>query len=113
MYGQIISASSTFCPYRKLLHIGGGMQSKNKRTTQAEREHVERIKALHCVVCGTPGPSIAHHVKQDSHFHAVPLCEDCHTGPHNGIHGQRAMWKVMKMDEVDALAKTIEALCLN
>lgn len=89
------------------------MQSKNKRTTQAERDHVARIKELPCVVCGASGPSIAHHVKQDSHYHTVPLCEDCHTGPHNGIHGQRAMWKVMKMDEVDALAKTIEALCLN
>lgn len=86
------------------------MQSKNKRTTQKEREHVARIKEMACVVCGTPGPSIAHHVKQDSHFHTVPLCEDCHTGSHNGIHGQKAMWRICKMDEVDALARTIEWL---
>ena len=28
-----------------------------------------------------------------------------------GLHGQRNMWKVMRMDELDALAKTVEALC--
>lgn len=86
------------------------MQSKGKRTTEAERKHVARIKEMPCVVCGTPGPSEAHHVKQDSHWHTVPLCKDCHTGSHNGIHGGKAMWRLCRMDEVDALARTIEWL---
>lgn len=89
------------------------MQSKNKRITQAEREHIARVKEMACVVCGQSGPSEAHHIKQDSHWHTVPLCKGCHTGTHNGIHGCKAMWHIMKMDEVDALAKTIEALSLE
>jgi hypothetical protein len=39
----------------------------------------------------------------------VPLCYGCHRGP-KGLHGDRSMWKVMKMDEMDALAKTIESV---
>lgn len=86
------------------------MQTKGKRTTQKERDHVARIKEMACVVCGSPGPSEAHHIKQETHFHTVPLCKSCHTGPHNGIHGAQAMWRLMKMDEIDALARTIEWL---
>ena len=40
----------------------------------------------------------------------MALCKDCHQGSINGIHGQRAMWRVRKMDELDALAATIERL---
>ena len=29
-----------------------------------EREHLARVKALPCSVCDAPGPSEAHHVKQ-------------------------------------------------
>jgi len=28
----------------------------------------------------------------------------------NGLHGQRAMWKIKKMDELDALCVTIKRL---
>jgi hypothetical protein len=40
----------------------------------------------------------------------MPLCPDCHRGGLNGIHGQKRMWSVKKMDELSALNKTIEAL---
>ena len=86
------------------------MQSANKRApTKAERIHVERIKSMPCVICNEPGPSDAHHIKQESGWHCVPLCKSCHTG-RNGIHGERHMWKLKKMDEVDALAATVERL---
>jgi hypothetical protein len=85
--------------------------SKNKKQmTAAERAHVERVKLLPCSVCGAEGPSDAHELKQGQWFSAVALCKDCHQGSRNGIHGQKAMWRVMKMDEVDALAVTVERL---
>ena len=43
------------------------------------------------------------------HFLTIPLCVDCHTVK-NGIHGDQAMLKIMKTDELGLLAKTIEAL---
>lgn len=87
------------------------MQSPNKKPpTAAERRHIERVKALPCSVCGTAGPSDCHEIKQGQWFTSVALCPSCHTGPMLGLHGQRRMWAVKKMDEVDALAVTIQRL---
>lgn len=82
----------------------------NKSYTAAEKRHLTRIKEMPCSVCGHPAPSQAHHVKQDSAYHCVPLCADCHNGTQNGIHGRKAMWLIHKMDEIDALAWVIEKL---
>ena len=82
----------------------------NGRLNKAEREHVGRVKALPCSVCGEPGPSDAHHIKQGQHYTVVALCKSCHQGPLMGLHGQRRMWAIKKMDEVDALAVTVERL---
>lgn len=82
----------------------------NKSYTAKERKHLERIKSLPCCVCDAEGQTEAHHLKQDSAYYCIPLCGDCHTGKRNGIHGEKNMWKLMKMDETDALAKTIEML---
>jgi len=87
------------------------MRSKNsKPMTRAEAAHVEAVKLLPCSVCDSPGPSDAHHIKQGQHFTVVALCKDCHQGSFNGIHGQRRMWLVRKMDELDALAVTLGRL---
>ena len=87
------------------------MQSKNHKTkTVAERQHIERVKALPCSVCDEPGPSDAHHIKQERHFAVVALCKSCHQGPLLGLHGQRRAWTVRKMDELDALNVTINRL---
>ena len=82
----------------------------NGRMNKAEREHVGRVKALPCSVCDEPGPSDAHHIKQGQHYTVVALCKSCHQGPLMGLHGQRRMWAIKKMDEVDALAVTVERL---
>ena len=82
----------------------------NNRLTAREREHLARIKAMPCSVCGTDGPSEAHHIRQHVQALCIPLCASCHRDQHNGLHGGRAMWRVMRMDELDALARTIEAL---
>ena len=37
------------------------------------------------------------------------MCADCHRG-YNGWHGRRAIWNIKKMDELDALAVTLENL---
>ncbi len=87
------------------------MHSKNKAAmTARERAHVQRIKEMPCAVCEASGPSEAHEIKQGSWFTSLPLCPDCHRGSKNGIHGERRMWNVMKMDEIDALNQTIGAL---
>ena len=65
---------------------------------------------MDCVVCEAAGPSECHEINQGQWFTSMPLCPDCHRGSLNGIHGQRRMWSVKKMDELAALNKTIEIL---
>jgi hypothetical protein len=87
------------------------VRSKNsKALTRAEAAHVANVKELPCSVCDAPGPSDAHHINQGQHFTVVALCKDCHQGSENGWHGRRTMWRIMKMDEVDALAVTIQRI---
>jgi hypothetical protein len=62
------------------------------------------------VVCGASGPSECHEINQGQWFTSMPLCADCHRGTLNGIHGQKRMWSVKKMDELAALNQTIETL---
>lgn len=87
------------------------MRSRNsKPMTRAEAAHVEAVKMLPCSVCDEPGPSDAHHIKQGQHFTTVALCKDCHQGSENGWHGRKTMWRIHKMDELDALAVTLGRL---
>lgn len=87
------------------------MRSKNsKALTAAEEAHLKAVKDLPCSVCDAPRPSDAHHINQGQHFTAVALCKDCHQGSFNGIHGQKRMWTVMKMDELAALNVTLRRL---
>lgn len=84
------------------------MHSKNKKAqTSAERAYVTRVKELGCVVCNAPGPSDAHEPEQGLWFCSIALCRDCHMGSENGWHGRRVMWKVMKMNELDAINETV------
>jgi hypothetical protein len=87
------------------------MRTKNaKAISSAESDHIFRVKQLPCSVCDEPGPCDAHHVKQGQHFTVVALCKSCHQGSLMGLHGQRRMWAIKKMDEVDALAVTVRRL---
>lgn len=78
----------------------------NNTLTKKEREHVGRVKELDCSVCDASGPSQAHHVKQHQQYTVVALCPDCH----NSWHGLKHIWRVKKMDEIDALAVTVKRL---
>lgn len=87
------------------------VNSKNKPAPRApERRHIVAVKELTCGLCDANGPSECHEIKQGQWFTSIPLCKDCHTGSRNGIHGEKIMWKLMKMDELDVLANTIELL---
>ena len=85
-------------------------------STAAERRHMDRVAHLPCSVCGAPPPSCVHHPRfsvgagqRASHWLTIALCPDCHQGQH-GIHGDRAAWRLRKMEEADALANTIQGL---
>jgi hypothetical protein len=92
------------------------------RATAAERRYMSRVAAIGCVLCRSlaqaqTGRTTLHHIREGqgmqqraANWLVVPLCEDCHQGDANGLHGRRAMWRVAKWDETDALAATIEAL---
>ena len=82
----------------------------NSKLNKREREWLGRVKELPCSVCDASGPSDAHHIKQGSTYTCVALCKDCHQGPIMGWHGQKRMWAIQKMDELDALNVTIERL---
>jgi hypothetical protein len=83
------------------------MQSKNKAAPNAEEgRYLAVVAQLPCSVCDTPGPCHVHEIEQGKWWLSVALCPDCHTGAHNGWHGRRAVWKVKKLDILDALAIT-------
>jgi hypothetical protein len=83
------------------------MRTKNaKAITKAEREHMARVKESGCAVCDA-GPYVeAHHIEQGQHFTVIGLCPDCHRGP-MGIHGDKTLWRIHKMDEIKALNETL------
>lgn len=85
-------------------------QKMNNKLTARERRHLAAVKELPCGVCGASGPSDAHHIEQGRQFLCIPLCKDCHQGAHNGVHGQRRIWNVMKKTELSVLNDTIDKL---
>lgn len=87
------------------------MRSENSRAhTRAESEHLAAVKSLPCSICDQSAPSEAHHIRQGQHRTTVALCDDCHRGSENGWHGRKTMWRIRKMDELDALEVTLQRL---
>lgn len=82
----------------------------NSKLTKDERDWLALVKELPCSVCDAAGPSDAHHIEQGLHYTCVALCKDCHQNPVLGWHGQKRMWLIKKMNEMDALNITIERL---
>ena len=82
--------------------------------TKSEKAHLDRLAELPCILCGAHGVQI-HHLREGqgkaqraSHWLAIPLCPDCHMGKH-GIHGDRSLLRIHKVEELDLLALTIRA----
>jgi hypothetical protein len=82
----------------------------NNRLTAAQRKYLATLKALSCGVCDAAGPSDAHHIEQGLQYICIPLCKDCHQGSHNGIHGRKSIWNVLKKTELSVLNDTIQKL---
>lgn len=82
----------------------------NNKPTKRESEHLKRIKEMPCGVCGDPGPSDAHHIEQHMQYLCIPLCKSCHQDSHNGIHGQKRIWNVLKLNEMIVLNETLRKL---
>jgi hypothetical protein len=80
----------------------------NNSMNAKERAYVGLVKLMPCSVCEAPAPSDAHHVKQHRQYTVVALCKSCHQGSKMGWHGEKRAWAIAKMDELDALNKTIE-----
>ena len=90
--------------------------------TKAEREYMGRVAALGCYLCRHlghgPTPAQVHHLREGqgmaqraSNYLVVPLCDAPHANSSpDGIHGQRRAWKLAQVDEMDALANTLEQL---
>jgi hypothetical protein len=86
------------------------VQSKNKKApNKAESAHIERVKLLPCSVCDVEGVEV-HEIVQGDWWLSCALCPDCHRGSFNGIHGQKRIWSVKKMTELDALSVTTRRL---
>jgi len=89
----------------------GRMNNKmNNKLSIKERAHLAKIKEMNCGVCGESAPSDAHHIVQHQQYLCIPLCKDCHQGSLNGIHGQKRIWNVYKVDELSVLNETIRSL---
>lgn len=81
------------------------------------KKHIQAIKELPCGLCGAPPPSDAHHLienrggsRKTPDMTVIPLCHDsCHQGP-NGIHGDRALFRIYKKSELQILDETIRKL---
>lgn len=86
------------------------------------KQHLSRVAALGCMLCRAQGiydtPAEIHHPREGqgaaqraSDWLAIPLCPEHHRGA-SGLHGlgTRGFAARYKLDELDLLAMTIEAL---
>lgn len=94
----------------------------SKPANKSEREYMGRVAELGCFMCRHlgfgPTPAQVHHIRtgqgmsqRASHYLTVPLCETHHANySRDGIHGMREVWNRQGLNEMDALADTIERL---
>lgn len=89
-------------------------------TTKAERQHMDRVARMGCMLCRVLGhsdvPANLHHIREgqgmsqrSSHYLVIPLCKECHQGK-LGIHGDKTLMRIAKVEELDLLAMVIEQL---
>jgi hypothetical protein len=81
--------------------------------TKHEKQYMDIIAQQPCVLCGAHGVEL-HHLREGqgmsqraSNYMVIPLCPSCHRGS-SGLHGNRALLKIQKVEELDLLARTIE-----
>lgn len=83
-----------------------------RRANKAEREHLDRVAGLGCIVCGRPAG--IHHIttgvgmgQRASHFETIPLCPDHHQHGGHGvaIHAGKKTWEARFGTELELLEK--------
>ncbi len=84
-----------------------------KRGATSNKEHMLRVKALPCCLCGKEGETEAHHVREQGSrigdFMTIPLCVACHRGE-AGVHGSQAMLRIRKKTELWWTNETLREL---
>ena len=98
--------------------------------TEAEREHLARVRALPCIVCYLRGeaqtsPKEAHHLKRDPttgqslggsqkapHWATIPLCRDTHHWNGVNVHMGSREFERRWGNEIALLERTYEMLNL-
>lgn len=90
-----------------------------KNRSHQEIAYHEALAERPCVLCellcqDQVGRTTIHHIREGqgmsqraSHWLVVPLCEDCHQGK-GGVHGDRSLLRIAKVEELDLLAITIQ-----
>lgn len=85
------------------------------------KRHKDKVASLPCQLCKALGQTQetrteVHHMRtgqgmaqRASDFLAIALCSDCHRGP-LGLHGDRSLLRIAKLDEFDLLAMTVESV---
>jgi hypothetical protein len=83
-------------------------------TRKAERDYMQRVADLGCLICSSPAQ--LHHPREGQgkaqraqNWLVVPLCQEHHTGP-AGIHNRQTFYTRHRLDEWDLLAMTIARL---
>lgn len=84
-------------------------------------QYLRLVAALPCVLCSRNGliqeaRTEVHHLRESEgmgqraqDWLGIAACSHCHRGP-AGIHGDRSLLRVAKVDEADLLAWTIRAV---
>jgi hypothetical protein len=86
----------------------------------AEAKYMSEVARLGCMLCRVIGygetPAELHHVREGQgmsqraqNWLVIPLCPEHHRGS-RGLHGNREELRMAKVDEIDLLAMTIEAM---
>ena len=80
-----------------------------------DKRYLGWVAQQNCVLCGAVGVH-CHHIREGqgmaqraSDYLAIPLCPDCHMGQ-QGAHGDKTLFRVYKVTELDLLARTIQLL---
>ena len=82
---------------------------------------MSKVAALPCALCERLGmeqttPTEVNHIRtgqgmsqRSSNYLTIPLCQECHRGP-QGLHGDRSLFRIAKVSELELLADTIRKL---
>jgi hypothetical protein len=81
---------------------------------KAEREHMARVKALGCILCGRNAE--VHHITRSGrridHFHTIPLCPEHHRTGRFGeaVHNGKRAFQKKHGDQMALLEQVRERL---